>query len=225
MEIVTRKEWGARSPRRVSRISTPVQENWLHHTATEQYGAKGMRDIQRYHMDSKEWSDIGYSWVYDPKARIWFEGRGWGVSGAHTYGHNSVSHGFCVMGNYNNRNVTETNINDIARFIAGAYKAGHGPAEFTGGHRDVGSTSCPGNNLYSEISSINSSINTILNTKEADMVEKYDKTSSKHFQEAYNWAVDAGIFSAYTEPGDPVVAETLAVFLKRAYDKGVFKTD
>jgi len=45
------------------------------------------------------WDDIGYSFLIGEDGRV-YEGRGWGVVGAHTLNYNSVSYGFCVIGNF-----------------------------------------------------------------------------------------------------------------------------
>ena len=48
------------------------------------------------------WSDIGYSFLIGEDGRV-YEGRGWGVVGAHTLHYNAVAYGFCVIGNYMDR--------------------------------------------------------------------------------------------------------------------------
>lgn len=225
MEVVYRKEWGAVEPKDKSWIKTPVKYNYLHHTASNSkyyHGAGGMRQIQRDHMYGRGWYDIGYSWVYDPWNKTWYEARGFGVSGAHTEGYNQVAHGFCIMGNFQTADVDATDLKNIARFVGDAHKAGHGPAEFTGGHRDVGSTTCPGDHLYKRISQINTLIKEHLEGG-SNMPERYDETTDPRFQDAYNWMVDKGVFSDWTEPEDALTAEKFAVFFRRAVEKGVFK--
>lgn len=162
VKVVNRADWGARTPTSRKKISVPVKENWLHHTAGSEAGAEGMRRIQNYHMDTKGWSDIGYSWVYDKDERTWYEGRGWGYSGAHTYGHNSVSHGLCVMGNFQNESVPQSLIDDVAWLVWQAHIYDKGPDKLTGGHRDVSSTACPGSNLYAKIPAINKRVQELL---------------------------------------------------------------
>lgn len=157
VDIVTRAEWGAKRPKSRRLIRVPVKNLWLHHTAGSERGAAGMRAIQNFHQAPKphgrEWVDIAYSWVYCPYERKFFEGRGPGVAGAHTQGHNSTSHALCIMGNFDRDPVPDTLIADVAGFVR--WHAEHGPDRITGGHRDVSPTSCPGNNLYRRIGDIN----------------------------------------------------------------------
>lgn len=154
VDIVTRTGWDARPPTSVKRITVPTPELWLHHTATDQHGPGGVRAIQNFHMDTRGWSDIAYSFLVDDDGTI-YEGRGPAVAGAHTHGHNTVSHAICVMGNYQNVHPTETSIRSVARLVRHGHQHGWWPERLTGGHRDVGSTSCPGRYLYARIDDIN----------------------------------------------------------------------
>src|SRR5512132_4126473 len=65
--IVSRADWGARSPKSRSEISLPTARLWIHHTAGSERGAAGMRSIQNTHMDDPKFKfgDIGYSFVVD----------------------------------------------------------------------------------------------------------------------------------------------------------------
>ncbi len=162
--IITRAEWGARQAKTTPRtIATPTPELWLHHAAgavlpgddtVSDQDLNRIRAIQKYHMDTRGWNDIAYSFLSDPDGNI-FEGRGPGISGAHTKGHNSISHGICVMGNYNTQPVDSDLIPRLADFVRFGHGQGWWPNQLTGGHKDVGSTSCPGHNLYPLISEIN----------------------------------------------------------------------
>ena len=155
MDIISRADWGARPPKNPPRsIPTPTPELWLHHTASSDGEAARVRAIQRYHQDVKGWNDIAYSYLISGAGTV-YEGRGEGVRGAHTAGHNGISHAICVLGNYNLTNPTPASILTATQLL----KHGHGeswwPDQFTGGHRDVSSTSCPGHNLYPLIPEIN----------------------------------------------------------------------
>lgn len=157
MDVVTRSEWGAKRPKSRRLIQLPVKKLWLHHTAGSERGAAGVRRIQDFHMAPKphgrDWSDIAYSWVYCPYERKVYEARGAGVAGAHTQGYNSTSHALCIMGNFDRDAVPDTLIADVAEFVR--WHRQYGPDQLTGGHRDVGNTSCPGGNLYRRIPDIN----------------------------------------------------------------------
>lgn len=125
-----------------------------------------MRSIQNFHMDSRGWSDIAYSFVIDPVDLTIYEARGAGVLGGHTFGRNSISHAICIMGNFDREQPTPALIDRIAELVAYGHARGWWPKQLTGGHRDVRSTSCPGTNLYRQIPTIN------LKAKGGDMPNK-----------------------------------------------------
>ncbi len=106
-------------------------------------------------MDRRGWSDIAYSYIIDRGTFEIYEGRGAGVQGGHTFGHNSVSHAICVMGNFEIASVPNGLIDQIAALVRHGNEQGWWPSILTGGHRDVGSTACPGGNLYAHIEEIN----------------------------------------------------------------------
>lgn len=156
IHMVTRAEWGARPPRYVNRIATPTPELWLHHTAgAGDDGPSDARAIQDYHMDVKGWSDIAYSFLVDDDGTV-YEGRGAGVAGGHTAGHNTISHAICAMGNYEVQAAGPALLDAIRRLGAAGRDRGWWPGRLTGGHRDASgaSTACPGRNLYAALSSL-----------------------------------------------------------------------
>lgn len=153
LTVYNRAAWGAKAPKSLQRL-TSNGDVWVHHTAVADTwpGLQGeiaeMRSIQRYHQDSKGWSDIAYSWVVFPSGNV-FEGRGWGVAGAHTKGHNSSSHGICFAGNFQHDHPTEAALEAARALIRWGAEKGVVARPFNlGGHRDVAATACPGQNLY-----------------------------------------------------------------------------
>lgn len=116
-----------------------------------------MRAIQAYHQDVKGWNDIAYSFVIDPATLTIYEGRGAGIAGGHTEGHNTISHAICVMGNFENDKVPPGLVSLLREFIAYGDARGWWRS-LSGGHRDASgaSTACPGRNLYATIPSITS---------------------------------------------------------------------
>ncbi|XP_037949219.1 peptidoglycan-recognition protein SC2-like [Teleopsis dalmanni] len=110
-----------------------------------------MRNMQSYHMDSLGWADIGYNYGIGADGNI-YEGRGAGVMGAHATNWNSKSYGIMFIGDYNNYKPTATQIAKAKELIAYLVSKGYVSSSYTVyGHRQVGSTECPGNNLYNEI--------------------------------------------------------------------------
>jgi hypothetical protein len=154
MEIVARSGWGAAAPRgKPIPIPTPVRTLFLHHSVSADNGATTVRDIQKFHQDTRGWADIAYSVLYSPKHRVFFEGRGFGVAGAHTRGHNRNSHALCVLGNYQVNQPPRHVIDDLAEF-ARWHGTAWGPNRYVG-HLDVGATLCPGKHLYGLMRDIN----------------------------------------------------------------------
>ena len=155
MELVRRSGWGAAPPKgKPLQIATPVAALFLHHSVSPDGSHQRVRDIQRFHQQTRGWADIAYTWLYSPSHRIWFEGRGPGIGGAHTRGHNKRSHAVCVLGNYEVERPAPHVVQDLADF-ARWHGTSWGPNRFQG-HRDVVSTtSCPGKHLYGLIRDIN----------------------------------------------------------------------
>jgi len=125
--IVSRQEWGARygNGNDVS-ANLPWGEAVAHTEAgavrKEDWAKLGggldfasisekqhMRNVENYHVNTRGWTGIGYSFVIAHDGTI-FEGRGWGRSGAHTEGRNSTAAGVCFMGHGDLQPATEAQI-------------------------------------------------------------------------------------------------------------------
>jgi len=158
MRIVSRDEWGARPPRDRRTMPLPAQRVWQHHTAADEPdGPPGVRQVQDYHMDVREWLDGAYSFMVDRDGWV-YEMRGAGVEGAHTCGDNDQSHGICAFGDYRKDRPTEAMLTGISDLLAYGYEQGWWPEPaLTGGHQDApgADTSCPGPELMAEIPTIN----------------------------------------------------------------------
>lgn len=156
LTIVSRDGWGAAPPRSASTIVLPAPDVYLHHTAgSEPDGPDGVRRVQKFHMGTRGYHDIAYSFVVDRNG-VAYVGRGAGIAGAHTKGHNTTAHAICVLGHYDRESVPVAVIETVAALLVHGWRQAWwtSPA-LTGGHRDVGSTSCPGDNLYWVIENIN----------------------------------------------------------------------
>lgn len=157
MELVGRSGWGARAPKQPPvRIAEPVGHLFLHHSASSDGGPETIRAIQRFHQETRQWTDIAYTVLYSPRHRTFFEGRGVGIAGAHTRGYNRTSHALCVLGNYELEPVPVHVIEDLATFARWHHAAGHGPATYTAHRAAAGAaTACPGKNLVALIETVN----------------------------------------------------------------------
>jgi peptidoglycan recognition protein len=154
VELVRRSGWGAKAPRgRSTAIPTPVAYLFLHHSASPDGGPEVVRAIQRFHQDTRGWADIAYTWLYSPRDRVFYEGRGPGISGAHTKGYNHNGHAVCILGNYEASKLPTTAIDDLAEW-ATWHGETWGPGVYTP-HRQVGATACPGKNVIAVLDTIN----------------------------------------------------------------------
>lgn len=155
--IVSRKEAGLALPRKFSGwMKLPAPEVWVHHTVTSEFlddPAAGARRIQQIAFE-RGFYDISYSFLIFNDGTI-IEGRGWGVVGAHTSGHNAVSHGLSFVGNYETGEPTDTALAAAAWLIDEGIRLGKmSPPRSerpNGGHRDLASTACPGRNVYNQL--------------------------------------------------------------------------
>jgi uncharacterized protein with LGFP repeats len=140
-----------------------------------------MRSIYRYHTVSLGWGDIGYNVIVDKFGRLW-EGRFGGLSstvvGAHAGGFNTSTFGVSMLGNYDVVPVPQVTVDAVAAIIAWKFSlfgidprgttsltsGGGGTAKYAAGtkvtlptifgHRDVGSTACPGRYGYARLGEI-----------------------------------------------------------------------
>lgn len=147
--------------------------------------ASTVRAIYAYHVRSNGWADIGYNFLIDAAGRV-YEGRwardygageaptgesadGRGVVGAHTSGNNDGSVGVALLGDFTRRAPSPAALDALAQLLAWeADRHGVDPlgtATWSGGrtmstivgHRDVGATSCPGDELYARLPAIRQS--------------------------------------------------------------------
>jgi len=184
--IIPRAAWGADESivRAPPYYADAVRFSVVHHTAgTNSYTAADsaaiVRGIQRYHVLSNGWNDIGYNFLVDKYGQV-FEGRGGGIDrnvvGAHAAGFNTGSTGVAVLGTYSSAPAPAEAFAALEQLIAWRLDVAHAdplalvtavsggnpryPAgtavslRAVSGHRDTGPTSCPGNGLYGQLSSL-----------------------------------------------------------------------
>ncbi|NXS63946.1 PGRP2 amidase, partial [Brachypteracias leptosomus] len=158
--IVPRCMWGARPYRGVpTPLTLPLGSIFIHHTfqpsapcRTFSSCSKDMRDMQKFHQDTRDWDDIGYSFVVGSDGYI-YQGRGWHWVGAHTKGYNTRGYGVGYVGDFSSTLPDPDTISLVRdQLLPCAVKTGRLHQNFTlRGHRQMGPTSCPGNSLFQEI--------------------------------------------------------------------------
>lgn len=175
-QIYSRAQWGANEKMRDAsslRYGT-IQTSFVHHTVNANNYSEAdvpalLRGIYAYHTKSRGWSDIGYNFLVDRFGRIW-EGRYGGIAkspvGAHTLGYNEVSFAMSAIGNFDIAQPSQAIVNSFAALFAWKLSMYNIPASATGlrvkgktfqainGHRDAGSTACPGKYLYAKLPEI-----------------------------------------------------------------------
>lgn len=177
--IYSRRQWGADESVRESGPPDygTIHGGFVHHTVnTNSYSQAQVpgiiRSIYTYHVKSRGWRDIGYNFLLDKFGRIW-EGRYGGVDrpvvGAHTGGYNSDAFGASAIGNFETTSPPTALVNAFGTLFAWKLSL-HGVRGNKGstrigdrtfshaimGHRDAGSTACPGRYLYAKLSTIRS---------------------------------------------------------------------
>uniref|UniRef100_A0A3Q0T324 Peptidoglycan recognition protein 5 n=1 Tax=Amphilophus citrinellus TaxID=61819 RepID=A0A3Q0T324_AMPCI len=158
--IVSRQEWGAVTPKQKEALKRSASRVVVHHTAYP--SCKDLAEcktclvsIQRYHMKDRKFDDIGYNFLVAGDGTV-FEGRGWGVVGAHTKDHNSDSLGIAFMGNFSNT-PSKKAIVAVKQLLQSGVSAGFlQPGFALYGHRDLGNTECPGEKLYAALPQLRS---------------------------------------------------------------------
>ena len=117
-------------------------------------------------MKSRGWSDIGYNFLVDRFGRIW-EGRYGGIDkpvvGAHTLNYNDYSFAMSAIGNFDTVQPPDVMLRAYGQLFAWklslhgvnpastSQKIGRGTFQAINGHRDAGSTACPGRYLYAQL--------------------------------------------------------------------------
>lgn len=107
-QIISKAEWGGGSATAVTRVNASLPYVLIHHTATAQCRDRAacqaqLAAMQREHVKRK-WDDIGYNFLVDPAGNV-YEGRGWGVKGAHSPQFNTKSVGISLIGNYMSKSI------------------------------------------------------------------------------------------------------------------------
>ena len=145
------------------------------YTAAQAYAQ--VRSVYLFHTKSRGWNDVGYNFLVDRFGRV-FEGRRGSITqavrGAHTGGFNTEAIGISVLGTFTTVSPSSAALRgvvDVAAWKSAQYfvnprgsvyvTSSGGASKFPAGkrvllrtisgHRDVGSTECPGDKLYPDL--------------------------------------------------------------------------
>jgi uncharacterized protein YgiM (DUF1202 family) len=172
--VIPRSEWGANESYRFEDYGEwwfpqyrTVRHAIVHHTETSnvEEPLQAIRAVYYYHAVTRGWHDIGYNFLVDRFGNI-YQGRAGGqnVVGGHAYEYAQGSSGIAFMGNHNFADVSSSALAGMVAIVAWATRfldpygrsAFHGIASLPTicGHRDVLSTSCPGDLAYDDLARI-----------------------------------------------------------------------
>ncbi|MFY9488638.1 MAG: N-acetylmuramoyl-L-alanine amidase [Solirubrobacterales bacterium] len=139
--------------------------------------------ICRFHRNSNKWNDVGYNLLVDRFGNV-YEGRAGGadraVVGAHSQGFNGQTSGIALLGTFTSARAPQAALSAVQAAVkwklalAGVSRSERVALNSTGGaqnrykngrlvfarpvsgHRDLGSTTCPGNGVYPKLPSFQS---------------------------------------------------------------------
>ncbi|KAK0085675.1 hypothetical protein PV325_004621 [Microctonus aethiopoides] len=158
LKIISRKEWGARVPKAPPQILpvNPPTFVVIHHSYTDECTTQALCEAkvksfqkylatcrQNYHMDHNGWDDIGYNFLVGDDGNI-YEGRGWGIRGAHSPKYNAKSLGICFIGDFTSKVPSTQAINAVKQLLNYGEMIGNITSDYTLlGHRQTKATDCP----------------------------------------------------------------------------------
>ena len=129
----------------------------IHHTGFPNVDKdSNVVDIHRLHQEVNGWAGVGYHYLIR-KDGMTEQGRRPEAIGAHAYQHNKNSIGICLAGNFNIGNPTKaqlSSVKELVTWLCRKYNLNSMKDGVIVGHRDLNDTSCPGDNLYSELPKI-----------------------------------------------------------------------
>lgn len=164
-----------------------VKKIIIHHTATTSNlddPEAAIRAIYYYHAVTRGWGDIGYNFVVAPDGTV-YEGRAGGdsVVAGHAQGYNTGSVGIALLGNYEENDLPGEMMKGLQGLIYEKAKLHDidpdGTSEFRGsvidnilGHRDVGSTACPGDHTYTYLEDLRSMMGLAMDSESSTSTSK-----------------------------------------------------
>lgn len=162
--VAARAAWGSKYPAVQKMNPGPKSLVVVHHFATPdvppiatvEQEESAMRQVESYHVETHGWKAIGYSFVVFASGRI-YEGRGWGMVGAHTPGKNSSAHGIAFAVNGELHSLTLQAIAAFRALVHEGVRRGFVASDWKiGGHRDYDDTTCPGDKVYAQLGALHS---------------------------------------------------------------------
>ncbi|MGH3657568.1 MAG: N-acetylmuramoyl-L-alanine amidase [Micromonosporaceae bacterium] len=238
-------EWGARPPRSAVSINNYRPTNLIiHHTATSNSTDYSLshafalsRSIQNWHMDNNGWIDTGQHFTISRGGYV-TEGRHRSletlrdgirfVHGAHAGSANSTSIGIENEGTYTSVGPTTALYDalvDHCAYICQEY--GIATSRIIG-HRDVNSTACPGDVLYSRLPQLRADVAERLAGGGGSWSVIVDNATAGRFTASANWGVSTFSSARYGTNyryADPVLASDAAWFKVNLPEAGTYRVE
>jgi hypothetical protein len=129
-----------------TRLLSQINQIVVHHSASIGQTAE---DYARYHVRSKGWPGLGYTFVLEVDGTI-IQGHPLNVVSYNTSGVNTRTIGICLSGDFTKQKPSLAQLKSLKQLIK--YLRSVLPQRLdVYGHKDYGITSCPGPNLYKHI--------------------------------------------------------------------------
>ncbi|XP_069701746.1 peptidoglycan-recognition protein LE-like [Periplaneta americana] len=154
LKVVPRREWLAQPPmKKGTKLHHPLPLVVILHTATEGGSTQAecvflVRTMQSYHIESKGWDDIGYSFLVGGDGSV-YVGRGWDTQGSFAYGYNNRSIGIAFIGTFINEVPVPKQIAAGLQLIQEGVQLGKLAKDYkVMAHRQLSATESPGLAFY-----------------------------------------------------------------------------
>ena len=150
--IITRAQWGAKE------TSGPLSKHFpraitIHHGGDKLHtpgtdAVPGIRALQKYSQEQKNWCDIPYHYMIDGEGKI-YEARPWQIPGDTNTAYNPDKHLLIEMiGNYEDQAPTLSQIKAVSDLCAWCCDYFNIDPKTIAGHQDYVPTQCPGQYFY-----------------------------------------------------------------------------
>ncbi|EDV32591.1 uncharacterized protein Dana_GF22064 [Drosophila ananassae] len=154
--IKLKRQWGGKPSLGLHYQVRPIRYVVIHHTVTSECSgllqcAEILQNMQGYHQNELNYNDISYNFLIGSDGIV-YEGTGWGLRGAHTYGYNANGTGIAFIGNFVDKLPTAAALKACKNLLSCGVKQGELAEDYAllAGSQVI-STQSPGLTLYNEI--------------------------------------------------------------------------
>lgn len=159
LTLISRIEWQAKPPTEEPDVFIhPASYVIINHTATENCTTRLQcirytRAFQRYHIETRQWFDIGYNFLVGADGNV-YDGRGWHKVGAHTRYYNHVSIGVAFIGTFENVKAPKEQVAAFWRLMREGVRKGYISRKYRiFAARQLRPSDSPGRELYEQMMS------------------------------------------------------------------------